>query len=221
MATTKSLNSDDSIYVTTFYDGINRGRCYTFTANENGFRTTRTLTEDELRAFIVDPEIGVTIDDGIRPEFRLRLLGDSITQEVLEWCIDEVERQGDPMKPYLYGMVQAWQYGIKIQDERRSITEDDIHILAGLVKTKDWSRYRETPVSFADMSLGLPWEQIIRQMHLLIEHQHTFTADEFAKRFLDIHPFEDGNGRVAAILWNYINGTIEHPITMPDFYKVD
>lgn len=140
------------------------------------------------------------------------------TEEVQAWCAAEVERQGDPPQ-YIPHMVEAWKYGIQICNEQRSITEDDVHILGGLVKGHDRVPYRETPVTFANGSHGLEWFHIKRQMTLLIIYQDDVDKDEFIKRFLDIHPFEDGNGRVAALLWNIKNGTLMKPVTMPDFYK--
>lgn len=48
MATTVSLNSSDSIRVTTYYGGVGRGRCYLFSTDDS----SATLTEGELLKFI-------------------------------------------------------------------------------------------------------------------------------------------------------------------------
>lgn len=39
----------------------------------------------------------------------------------------------------------------------------------------------------------------------------------FVKHFLYIHPFEDGNGRVGWILFNWLGGTLSSPVALPDF----
>lgn len=70
MATTKSLNSEDSVYVTTFYGGADRGRCYTFTQNIDGRRVKTTVNELELQAMLwLTSRSETGVDDGIRPSF--------------------------------------------------------------------------------------------------------------------------------------------------------
>jgi Fic family protein len=147
------------------------------------------------------------------------------TPDVIVWCTKEVKRQHEPMEPYYRYMLNAWRHGWVLADSPEPITEHDIHVLAGMVKgivenDRFYARYRVTPVSFSSLSLGLDADQIPRQMRLLIQYQDDMDANEFAKRFLDIHPFEDGNGRVASVLWNIKSGTIKRPKLMPDFYGV-
>lgn len=154
------------------------------------------------------------------------ILSNVPTEEVIEWAKGEVIRQREDLDPYLQHMLSAWRYGIKICNEWRSIDEHDIHVLGGIVKgvftgSEPYARYRQTPVSFANGSLGLNWEQIERQMSLIFIHQGSYNVDDWTKRLLDIHPFEDGNGRVASIVWNIKNGTILHPVPLPDFYKAE
>lgn len=80
MANTVSLNSDDSVYVTTFYGGEERGRCYTITVNsEKGTvpqRAFRTVTEEELFSILGANQEGsdglVVEDNGERPLFDNR-----------------------------------------------------------------------------------------------------------------------------------------------------
>jgi fido (protein-threonine AMPylation protein) len=40
---------------------------------------------------------------------------------------------------------------------------------------------------------------------------------EAVRSFLRIHPFTDGNGRVAFVLYNWLNHTLLAPAPLPDF----
>lgn len=145
----------------------------------------------------------------------------SITPQVRSWAKAEVDRQGDPPEFYEY-MERAWQYAMGVCEDWNNhqprFNEFHIHKLAGYIRGGQMERYRMTPVSFRGARLALDWRFIPRQMTLLLENQQNFEIDEFVKAFLDIHPFEDGNGRVASILWNIRNGTLDNPVIFPDYY---
>jgi Fic family protein len=44
------------------------------------------------------------------------------------------------------------------------------------------------------------------------------TPNHYAREFLEIHPFADGNGRVASLLWNWLSGNLGDPEPMPYFF---
>lgn len=142
---------------------------------------------------------------------------------VVHYCADEVERQGDgPL--YVAHMFEAWLYAREyVAAKGNMATENDICILSMLVRGFDRiPHYRNTPVTFANGSFGLDPQHVYRQMGLLVaeglDPRSQMTLDEWIKTFLDIHPFEDGNGRVASLLWNVGRGKITNPVIMPDFY---
>jgi len=53
----------------------------------------------------------------------------------------------------------------------------------------------------------------------LFAHQDQLTTDEFVVEFLKIHPFKDGNGRVAFLLYNILNNSLDDPAPLPDYFK--
>lgn len=82
-----------------------------------------------------------------------------------------------------------------------------------------YNKYRMVIVTFTDGSTGAPWREIPRLMAQLFEAQFDITPEEFYQRFEEIHPFEDGNGRVGSLLYNILNDTIQDPIHPPEFKK--
>ena len=41
---------------------------------------------------------------------------------------------------------------------------------------------------------------------------------EWIRQFLVIHPFVDGNGRTALVLYNWLLGTLDDPQKYPDYF---
>lgn len=67
MSTTRAITDDGNAWVTTFFGGVQRGRCFDIGLARDGQKVKATLTEEELWNFlkaINDP----TPDDGLRPE---------------------------------------------------------------------------------------------------------------------------------------------------------
>lgn len=69
MGTTKSLNSSDTVYCTTFYGGRVPGRSYEFTVIKDEVKVKVILTEDELFSMLAGrDDAKVALDDKQRPE---------------------------------------------------------------------------------------------------------------------------------------------------------
>ncbi len=69
MVKTISLNSDNSVYVSTYWGGKGKGRSYVFTVNVNGIQTSCNLTDKQLLGMMVLNGGKSVKDDGVRPIF--------------------------------------------------------------------------------------------------------------------------------------------------------
>lgn len=78
-------------------------------------------------------------------------------------------------------------------------------------------RLRRTPVTFAHGGSANAPETIPAAMATLWEHIGRVAPEDFAYRFLQVHPLSDGNGRTAFLLFNWISGSLEDPSPLPEF----
>jgi len=118
---------------------------------------------------------------------------------LIKWACEEVDKQGDSALS-VPGFLTAWDFAhatpyplqktIKCLNAR---VRDSVRI----------ATYRTTPVTFLNGNTGAKADQIPRLMDQLCDSDLWDTDRQaFVLEFLKIHPFEDGNGRVAAILMN-------------------
>lgn len=104
---------------------------------------------------------------------------------------------------------------------RQSFLEEGVEailMLAGQVEPDNGGRMRTTPVTFLQGGTAAPAQQVPSTLNSLVEHAEHYTTEEWMKEFLWIHPFTDGNGRTAWVIWNIFNGTMDNPTTLPKFF---
>lgn len=84
--------------------------------------------------------------------------------------------------------------------------------------------YRITPVTFQNGGSSANASAIPRLMEQLVENiaitsynRNETEARYLTREFLWIHPFADGNGRISFLLLNYLLGTLDDPLALPDF----
>lgn len=156
---------------------------------------------------------------------------------IAEYVKREVERQHDP-KGY-DGMMKAMQYATALSYRLPGV-EDAMH-LAFYVKEHAQanvivrgSNYRHVPVAVdgGTRPIGSDHRHIERQMKLLFQNLPQYDSfqhgpdfwgyekavDSWTKQLLEIHPWVDGNGRVASILRNWLLRTLENPTIMPYYF---
>lgn len=144
---------------------------------------------------------------------------------VLDYVAHETERQSGTIREGL-GMYGAWQYFVDYTEhEGDYIAEGALIHMHRLIKNENRGGYRLMEVTFNQMSYPpVPADSVPRAMKRLIELINRVDttwnewADYLAREFLIVHPFSDGNGRVASLLWNRLRGTLGDPEPMPYFF---
>jgi hypothetical protein len=90
--------------------------------------------------------------------------------------------------------------------------------LAFKVEGDNGGHYRTVPASFADGSFAIHPDNVPRAMGNWYAAVGKVDVDDYVKEFLDIHPFSDGNGRLAWLIRTWLLGQWANPEPLPDYY---
>ena len=146
---------------------------------------------------------------------EINSLDSNLTPQDVEWAYREVERQHDLSAEHVSGMCEALIH---------ARMHHPAPITIEFVKQLNWcikgiGRFRNINLAFPPDAPR--WEFVERQMEIWCENTDNQLANpyEVTYRFLKIHPFIDGNGRVAALIYNITAGHIHDspPCQLPDW----
>lgn len=156
---------------------------------------------------------------------------DAIDRQLLEVAVAEVERQEASPTHVLY-LLNAFEQMTKRKYLERSLYPSltDVLTLGRLVEPeKNQKGFRRTPVAFANGGTAVHHSVVPTAMYRLcdtLKNGGMFSFDgqdklHWIKSFLEIHPFEDGNGRVAWVLHHWLNDfQIAQPLPRFDFMPI-
>lgn len=141
----------------------------------------------------------------------------------LEYIYSESKRQSATVQE-MRGLCNAYLW--LLEDGDLYVENVSAGFIATLsMKITGLTMYRNVPAVFNQGSPALNAENIPRAMDALIEWINIgmargggLDADAQVKEFLKIHPFTDGNGRVASLLYNFLRGTLSNPETLPYYF---
>lgn len=137
---------------------------------------------------------------------------------IIKFCAEECKRQGSGEESVSH-MVAAYQYACQRWAVDKTILSEDIRMLGMLVDPeRNSGGYRTQACHFGEF-IFTPWQNIARSIESLVDAADRLDAVAFYTEFEKIHPFADGNGRVGAILYNLLRGTLYKPEAAPDVFK--
>ena len=124
---------------------------------------------------------------------------------------------------HLINLMNAYQIAIRFSNQVPTL--EDIQFLAQTIEPDKGLGLRNTPVTFTNGGSSCAPSEIEQTMGRFVTHlPASFVAPipeyevyNLVKYFLWIHPFRDGNGRTAWVLYNWLRQTLGAPVPLPDF----
>lgn len=133
---------------------------------------------------------------------------------IIDFCAGECHRQKSRALS-VHRMVVAYEY---VSELVEPLGVEDVLRLGAIVEPVD-NRYSFATVpamfSTTDITQVRSPENIPRQVESLLTNGGNLSPLELYVFFEDIHPFNDGNGRLGAIFYNLRNGRLDNPLVPP------
>lgn len=185
----------------------------------NQIRPLNVSEVDELKQYF---RIGLTYSSNA-------LEGNSLTESETKVILEDgLTVGGKPLRDILEAVGHSNAYDFMWETVKsEKITEEDIRMFHNLfyemIDKKNAGIYRKQRVFISGSAYSLPDpEKVSGLMRQMVDHMNKIRKDlhpvEFAvklhKEFIYIHPFIDGNGRVARILMNLVLLQSGYPVVI-------
>jgi hypothetical protein len=140
---------------------------------------------------------------------------------VIEYITEEVRRQGHDIAAVdgierVGFMIEAWVYAMQCPLARPTV-QHAIELGRFIEPGKNRLGPRTVTVEVGGTQCPEP-SQVPNLLRELFESHDSLTPLGFYKRFEEIHPFVDGNGRVGKVLYNWLLGTLHDPVFPPPLW---
>lgn len=139
--------------------------------------------------------------------------GNTLTRKETELVIDQgITTGGKPLKDYLEAKnhAEAFRYILEVLSKKDEISLDDILKIHSIILNSFAEGYRNVPVRISGGSVILPNPMKVPDLmaefeKYLKEEKDVIKCAIMAHfKFVSIHPFVDGNGRVGRLIMNLI-----------------
>jgi hypothetical protein len=157
------------------------------------------------------------------------------TSRQVRWATDECARQLNVGPLGVYHMLRGFAHARTVDNQQQWYpTITDICTIGAFVepdvntswwKTEDLEvNFRRIPVVFRNGGTATGHPLIFSALRRLTELADSIgqdggiTVDEYVTQLLYIHPFVDGNGRTASIVYNWLSGSLMDPVPLPDYH---
>lgn len=144
----------------------------------------------------------------------------SLTLDQIRFCALECSLQ-ESGENSVANMCIAFDHVESLCPSAKDLTLLDILTLGKLVEPyKNVHGFRKVPVFFGKdpTRQAIPADHINAALQSLLDHGTKLTNTEWYTEFEKIHPFNDGNGRVGTILFNFRANTLLYPILPPKVF---
>jgi hypothetical protein len=145
-----------------------------------------------------------------------------MNQNVVKWVVESCDYQNAKSPQDYIGMANAWHYAMENvrlgidfdgHDYRGfGITVHNLQTMIALIRNVNHVPFRSQRADFANGNSALKPQFIERQLDIILTYQGQMNPQDFYYDLMEIHPWDDGNGRVGTICFNLLNLSLDNPI---------